>query len=524
MNFTPINQIKKLPIGIQDFASIRNEGYHYVDKTAEIHKVISSGKVFFLSRPRRFGKSLLISTLRYFFEGKKEFFEGLAIEKLESDWVKYPVVRIDLNAADFLSVESLEELILANLNTCAKEYGVELVEGRISLKFRELIQSLSKKFDKGVVVLIDEYDKPLLATMMNKELQSKFKSILKSFYGVLKSSDEYLKFLMLTGVTKFGQVSVFSDLNQLQDLSLKLSSATLCGLTEAEILRDFKPEIQALANQQNQSFEEAVEDLRFWYNGYKFEENAIGVYNPFSTLSALESNKISPYWFQTGTPTFLVELLKETNTDLREVDGIRLSIDDFADYKADADKPLPVIYQSGYISIQSYNPKRRLYTLGFPNAEVKYGFLHFVSSAYTPLSRRRFGVSVSDFADEIEEGRPQDFMKRFEAFFAGVPHDLNNQGEVYYQTVIYLIFKLLGQFVQSEVKSAFGRADAVVETPDYVYVFEFKLDGTAEQALEQIDDKGYLLPYAVDGRKLYKIGVSFDSEHKNVGEFLVVEA
>jgi len=372
-----------------------------------------------------------------------------------------------------------------------------------------------------VVVLIDEYDKPLLSTIGKPELHEAMKDILKAFYGVLKSADAHLKFVLLTGVTKFGQVSVFSDLNQLKDLSMHPAYATACGITEEELLANFQPELEALASEQDLSKDACLVEVRRMYNGYKFEEDAVGVYNPFSTLNALDTGKLGDYWFQTGTPTFLVELLKKTDTDLRTIDGIQLDSGSFADYRSDADRPIPVIYQSGYLTIKDYDKEIDAYTLGYPNAEVRNGFLRFLLPDYTANPEGRGVFHIGMFSKELRAGDVEAFLQRLKPFFAGIPYDLNDETERHYQVVFYLVFKLLGQFIESEVKSAIGRADAVVKTADSIFVFEFKLNGTAEEAMAQIDEKGYLLPYTAEDRKLVKVGVEFDKAKRNLGRWLV---
>jgi hypothetical protein len=514
--------LRKLPIGIQDFPLIRQDGYLYVDKTALVYKLVSEGHIYFLSRPRRFGKSLLLSTLGAYFDGRKELFTGLAIEKLESDWIEYPVIRIDMNAKDFSRGRASLILHLEKrLEENATRYGVTLADSTPDERFIELIQLLYQKTNRRVVVLIDEYDKPLLSVLDNQPLLKEMKDTLKAFYGVLKSADAWLKFAFITGVTKFGQVSVFSDLNQPTDLSLHPNYATLCGITEEELLTNFAPELEALAIKQKMNPDECLAKVRSMYNGYKFEENAIGVYNPFSTLNLLSSLKFQDYWFQTGTPTFLVELLKKTDTDLREIDGIEMGASDFSDYKADLDLPLPVIYQSGYLTIKSYDPEVSMYTLGFPNEEVRNGFLNFTMPFYTAIPKGRGGFHIGKFSQELRAGNVEAFLTRMVSFFEAFPYDLNAKTERHYQVVFYLIFSLLGQHIRSEVKSAKGRADAVVWTPDHIYVFEFKLNGTAEEALAQIDAKGYCIPYEADGRTVVKVGVEFDKSTRNIGRWLL---
>lgn len=513
--------LRKLPIGIQDFPRIRQEGYLYIDKTALVYKMVTEGSVYFLSRPRRFGKSLLCSTLGAYFEGRKELFTGLAMEQLEHDWIEYPVLRLDLNAEKYADAEGLRSIITRHLRLWEERFGAPLSDESFSDRLLGVIRRAYQQTGRRVVVIVDEYDKPLLSALGNEALLNEYKSELKAFYGVLKSADAWLKFALLTGVTKFGQVSVFSDLNQLTDLSLHPKYATLCGITEAELLSDFEPELKALAEQQKLSAEDCLAKVRSMYNGYRFHQDGPSVFNPFSTLNLLSRLEFVDYWFQTGTPTFLVDLLKQTDTDLREIDGVEMGCKDFADYKADADRPLPVIYQSGYLTIKSYDPEIRLYTLGFPNDEVRNGFLHFTLPYYTGIGKGRGDFHIGKFSQELRNGDVEAFLIRMQCFFADFPYELNAKTERHYHVVFYLIFKLLGQFIRSEVQSAKGRADAVVWTPDRIFIFEFKLNGTAEEALAQIDAKGYGVPCQADGRTVVKVGVEFDKETRNLGRRLI---
>ena len=517
---------RKLPIGIQDFFRLREEGYLYIDKTELLYRLVQEGSVYFLSRPRRFGKSLLCSTLGAYLEGKKEFFAGLALERLETEWTEYPVLRLDLNAETYNSMRGLHAIIDLHLQRWEQQYPPTIKADTPAGRFALILEQAHRQTGKRACVIIDEYDKPLLSTIDNPPLHEEYKQFLKPFFGVLKSSDAHLKFAFITGVTKFGQVSVFSDMNQLIDLSLDNDYAALCGITEEELLDGFRPEIDALAHQEAVSYDECVERIRQWYNGYRFHPDGPAVYNPFSTLNLFRSREFQDFWFQTGTPTFLVELLKKTDTDLREIDGIELPANAFADYRADPDRPVPVIYQSGYLTIKGYDPSLRFYTLGYPNAEVKNGFLGFLLPDYTGQSRDRGGFHIGMLSKELRAGEVEAFMERLKCFFESVPYDLNDQTERHYHVVFYLVFKLLGQYIDSEVKSAKGRSDAVVTVPNRVYVFEFKLNGTAEEALAQIDDKGYLIPFSADtgtGQKLCRIGVEFDKEAKNIGRWITEE-
>jgi hypothetical protein len=519
-----MNALRKLPIGIQDFEKLRSEGYLYVDKTALVYQLAQSGLPYFLSRPRRFGKSLLLSTLKAYFEGKKELFRGLAIEQLEQNWYTYPVLHLDLNAEDYTEPQWLDSKLTAQLRRWEETYGVTHVEKSRSERFMNVIKTAYQKTGRRVVVLIDEYDKPLLKAITNEPLQEQFRGMLTAFYTVLKGADPYLQFVFITGVTKFAQMGIFSTLNQLKDISLQADYNTLCGMTRPEIEQTFAPELQQLAIANEMNYDEAMAALTLKYDGYRFTKNNqfSPMYNPFSVLNALSESSFEDYWFASGTPTFLVEMLKQTNFDLSALDGIEVNAASLSDDRADVDNPIPMIYQSGYLTIKAYDNEFSSYTLGYPNAEVKYGFLNFAAPFYTQVPDASTAFNIKQFVTELRAGNPEAFLRRMRAFFADIPYELNDKTERHYQVIFYIVFKLLGQFVDAEVRSADGRADMVVKTADYIYVFEFKLFDTAAAALAQIDDKDYLLPYTADGRKLVKIGVGFDAEKRNLGEWLIV--
>ncbi|MDR0895316.1 MAG: ATP-binding protein [Prevotellaceae bacterium] len=517
-----MEQLRKLPTGIQSFEVLRTNGCLYVDKTALVYQLVSTPVPYFLSRPRRFGKSLLISTFEAYFEGRKDLFEGLAIEKLETKWEKYPILHLDLSGEEYDSIKKLDSFLSLNLGLWEDQWGKDEREKTVSQRLKGVIKRAYQQSGKRVVVLIDEYDKPLLENILNEKLSKSLRNKLKAFYGVLKGTGKYLRFIFLTGVTKFTQVSVFSDLNQLTDISLWTDYSELCGITRQELLDTFTPELQALAKQNDMTFDEAVHAMGERYDGYHFAVNSTGMFNPFSVLNTLSSEQFDDYWFQTGTPTFLANLLTQSDYDLRRlVDGARMARTDFAEYKADTGNPIPLIYQSGYLTILGYQPKREMYTLGFPNEEVRYGFMKFLSPYYTTVSDDDTASYIDHFLDELEAGDVEGFLNSLKVFFAGIPYELSDDTERHYQTIFYVVLTLMGKFVQTEVRSAHGRADAVVKNNDYIYVFEFKLTDTAEAALRQIDEKEYLLPYTLDGRKLIKVGVSFDKEKRNIGKYLI---
>lgn len=516
--------VRKMPVGIQSFEKIRKGGYMYVDKTAWVYRLAQMANPYFLSRPRRFGKSLLLSTLEAYFLGKKELFEGLAIEQLEQDWNTYPVLHLDLNAERYDTPEALISIIERHLFVWEDIWGKDARETTIGDRFSGIIRRADKQAGMPVVVLIDEYDKPLLQALGNEALINDYRSTLKAFYGVLKSSDPYLRFVFLTGVTKFSQVSVFSDLNQLSDISMVPQYSQVCGITFEELKDNFQPEIETLAETTGYSYNETLSKLTSQYDGYHFSENTVGMFNPFSVLNALMYSRFDYYWFQTGTPTFLVELLKKSEFDLRTlIDGVEAQSSAFTEYRVDANNPVPLIYQSGYLTIKEFDRRFQLYKLEFPNEEVRYGFLNFIAPLYSSIADEDRGFYIGKFVYELEMGDTDAFMNRLKAFFADFPYELNDKTERHYQVVFYIVFKLMGQFTQAEVRSAKGRADAVVKTNDYIYVFEFKLDGTADEALRQIDNKGYLIPYTTDGRRVIKVGASFNAKERNLGEYQCVE-
>ena len=384
---------RKLPIGIQSFEKIRNGNYLYVDKTELVYRLAVSEIPYFLSRPRRFGKSLLISTLDAYFQGRKELFQGLAIEKLEHDWFTYPVLHLDLNARKYETEADLEAILNQYLEMWEAVYGDEMKLRAPEERFFYVIRRAWEQTGRQVVVLIDEYDKPLLQAINNEPLLDAYRRTMKAFYGVLKSTDRYLRFVFLTGVTKFAQVSVFSDLNQLNDISLDYNYATLCGITHKELAENFHPELEQLGQMQSLSLDETFETMVKQYDGYHFNPNREGVFNPFSTLNALEKREFGDYWFQTGTPTFLVELLKKSEYDLRLlIDGVETQASAFTEYRAEQNNPIPLIYQSGYLTIKEYDARFKLYKLEFPNEEVRYGFLNFITKVGVSFNKEERNV------------------------------------------------------------------------------------------------------------------------------------
>ena len=511
----------KYPIGIQNFESLRREGYTYVDKTALVWELAHQGRYYFLGRPRRFGKSLLISTLEAYFEGKRELFEGLAIEKMEKDWKQYPILHMDLNAKQYNCREALLEILNMHLEKWEALYGDKYKDRSPEERFIHVIEAAYNKTGMPVVILVDEYDKPLALNLDNEELQDEFRGILKAFYGVMKSCDRYIKMGFLTGVTKFSKFSVFSDLNNIDDISMWDRYAAVCGITEEEIRTNFDSEVDLLATACKISKDECYSELKRRYDGYHFCEDSVGVYNPFSLLSTLNKKKFGEYWFETGTPTLLVNLLKQTCFNLNDIEDEAISADLLGSVDSMKVNPIPVIYQSGYLTVKEYDSRFKEYHLGFPNDEVRTGFFNFLLPIYTNAKQNPTQYNISKFIREVENGQPEAFMTRLSAMMADTDYRIIGDAELYFQNFLFVFFRLLGLYVEVERATSDGRTDMIVQTSEYIYIFEFKLDKTADAALQQIEDKGYAKIYATDQRTLYKIGINFSSEKRCVDEWRI---
>ena len=509
------------PIGIQDFEKLRTDGYVYVDKTALIYKLATTGSYYFLSRPRRFGKSLLISTMEAYFRGKRELFKGLAIEHLEKDWKEYPILHIDLNSRRYENAESLRSELNKYLEIWERRYGDEFKDRALEERFFQIIAKAYEKTGQRVVILVDEYDKPMLQAIGDEALQDEYRNTLKAFYSVLKTQDRYIKFAFLTGVTKFGKVSVFSDLNNLDDISMDNRYIDICGITEQEMHRYFEESLHELAAGEHLTYEETCDRLRLLYDGYHFEVDTVGLYNPFSLLNTLNKHKFGDYWFETGTPSFLVYLLKQADYNLNNLQEEMVSADILNSVDSMSKNPIPVIYQSGYLTIKDYDREFKIYRLGFPNKEVENGFIKYLLPLYTPIEENKSEFYIANFINDIRRGNPDGFMERLQSLFADSDYKITGKMEKYFQNSMYLIFKMMGFFTEVERTTSRGRMDIVMKTKDYIYVMELKLDGTADEALRQIDDKGYAEPFKSDGRQIYKIGVSFSSETRGIEEWRI---
>lgn len=482
---------------------------------------MQEGNYYFLNRPRRFGKSLLISTLKAYFEGKRELFQGLAMERLEQKWRIHPVIHLDLNIEKYDSEASLDNILDCNLTQWEKLYGSEPSERSFSLRFAGVIGRAYEKTGERVVILVDEYDKPLLQTISNKLLQDKYRATLKSFYGVLKTMDECIRFALLTGVTKFGKVSVFSDLNNLNDISMDHRYTEICGISENELHQYFKEDIQRIADIEGITYAEISNRLRKNYDGYHFAPNTAGIYNPFSILNTLARLEFGSYWFETGTPSYLVELLRNNDYALEEIDKTVVGTESLIGIDATDTDPIPVIYQSGYLTISDYDKEFGLFTLGYPNEEVKQGFIKFLLPYYVYCKSSEHKTIIRDFVLSLRSGNADRFMQQMQSLMAGIPYELVRELEVHYQNVIYIITKLLGIYVQAEYRTSNGRIDLLMATDKYIYILELKHEGSAQEALEQINSKDYALPFCIDGRQVIKIGANVSKDTRNIDEWII---
>ena len=510
--------MKQIPIGIQAFSSLIKEGFVYLDKTDMIYKLANRKACYFLSRPRRFGKSLTVSTLHEYFDGQKDLFAGLKIEKLETKWEKYPVLHFDFNSATYETLKNFREELGSQLEDYEADYDIQ-TKGSLSNRFKRLVTSIAKQTGKEVVVLVDEYDKPLLNNISNKPLQEKIRTDLKAFYGVLKTCDKQIKMAFITGVTKFSKVSLFSDVNNLTDISQERDFSTLCGITEQEIHDQLDDYVQQMADANEMSKEDCYKELKRWYEGYHFSEDMVDIYNPFGLMKAFYSKKFKEHWFESGTPTFLVKEIKKHNMNLSNLDRVECDENDISKIDNFAGNPVPLLFQSGYLTIKGYDKFFKTYILGMPNKEISEAFPKFILNFSFPKTGTE-EFSITYFARDVIKGDIDGFMKRFCALLADSTYKIVGDAEKYFQNVFYLIFKLLGFYAEVERNTSDGRMDAVVKTPKFIYVFEFKLDKPAQEAIDQINSKEYALPFAADGRKLYKVGVSFSSETRKVAEWV----
>ena len=513
----------KYPIGEQSFESLRKGDFLYVDKTMYVDKIVNGSKYYFLGRPRRFGKSLFLSTLKAFFEGKRELFKGLYADSMEWDWEPYPVIYLDLNNQQFKDdsdFSNLDIIVDETLKVIEQRWGIVPTQKDLSARFASLIRQVSEKSGKGVVILVDEYDKPLVNNLNQSERFETYRNKLAALYSNFKSSADYIRLVFLTGVSRFGKLSVFSGLNNISDISFTRQFAGICGISEEELTENFQEGIKALAEENERTLEEEILELKRWYDGYHFSSYIIDIYNPFSILQVMAYQKYSNYWISSGNSTLLAEQLKRTKADLEYLINARCDQTVLEGLDIDNISPLALLYQTGYLTIKKYDPKRDIYHLGIPNEEVKQGFFEQLLPYYTSITKDNAHVFIFDLIDEMEEGRTDDFMKRLQSLFAGFGHDLKFDEERNVQNAMLLIFSLVGMHVEAEVRNSDGRIDILVRTTDYVYIMELKYDKSAREALDQIERKEYALPWAVDSRTVIEIGINYSTEKRRIDDWI----
>ncbi len=513
------------PVGIQTFEKIREGNYLYIDKTKYIVDFRKKKMNYvFLSRPRRFGKSLFVSTLQAYFEGRKELFDGLAIADYEKEWVKHPVLHFDMSGAKYMDKEQLKRYLSLQLRPYEELYGRNEEEVDANERLDGIVKRANKLTGKKVVVIIDEYDAPLLDVIHEKENLKELRQTMQNFYSPLKKLDPYLEFTFITGITKFSQLSIFSELNNLDNISMLDQYSAICGISKTELETAMQSDVEALGRSLGMTYEECMEELRLYYDGYHFSKNSEDIYNPFSLIRALNGQDISAYWFGSGTPSYLIKALQKYHVNVTDIESNMVSVDDFDVSPEQMVSALPLLYQSGYLTIKKYTPLTKSYKLGYPNQEVKIGMLKSLAPNYlSPVSVDNNGM-VNRFVQSLYDEDIEGALTIMKAYLSHISNRLSNKNERDFQTVFYLIFNLMGALIRVEEDSAAGRADAVLYFPDTVYVFELKYDGSADDALKQIDEKGYLVPYSADGKKLVKVGVNYDSELRTIGEWKVVTA
>jgi hypothetical protein len=521
------NEIK-YPVGMQDFEKIRKGNYLYVDKTGLVYKLANSVTYAFLSRPRRFGKTLLTSTLRYYFEGRKDLFAGLAIEPLEKEWTQHPVLHFDLGRLKELTPDELREELHDILNKYDKNFGITTT-GTPGSRLDKLIQGAYSKTGQPVVVLIDEYDAPILDVLHQPDRLTEVRKVMRNFYASLKANDSILRFVFLTGISTFSQLGMFSELNNLVNITDDNEYASLCGITLQELKDNFGYGIRKFAEEEGCTPEEMVDKLREQYDGYHFTKSMVDIFNPFSLLYAFTRCDLNSYWFQTGTPTFAINMLKahkgEWNFDIENIDALPpASLSEFNTPLEQATKPLPFLYQAGYLTIKSYPGRGDKYILGVPNAEVRIGLLKNLIPLYTAMDSDKVYNVATDISLAFDDGDYDTALSLVQSFLAGIPvmqgeesslQDIRAR-ETYYHKQLFIVFRMLHDDAWAEVQQAVGKPDIVVRTRKYIYIIEVKLDSTPQVALEQIEAKQYAAPYATDGREIVKLGVNFSSETRTL--------
>ncbi|MDE6238087.1 MAG: ATP-binding protein [Muribaculaceae bacterium] len=513
----------KYPVGQQSFEVLRKNGFLYIDKTRFIEKIVTGSQYYFMGRPRRFGKSLFLSTLKSFFEGKRELFKGLYAETMDWNWETYPVLYLDLNTERYAAPGMLDSVLNTMLCEWEDEYGVTQKADTLSQRFKVIIKAAYKKSGHPVVILVDEYDKPLVNNINNREQFESYRDSLAALYSNFKSSADYIRLVFLTGVSRFGKLSVFSGLNNIRDISFMNDFSSICGITEKELTDNFQQGISELAQEYGRSEEDELAQLKRWYDGYHFAAKCPDLYNPFSLLQIFSSRQYFNYWISSGNSSLLAEQLKKTDTDLTELIRQECALSDLEGLDIDSSSPVALLYQTGYLTIKHYDAEDDIYTLGIPNQEVKQGFFESLLPWYTSIQKDQSRVFIVALRKEMERGEVDKFMMRLTSLFAGFGHDLKFNEERNVQNAMLLIFSLVGLKVNTEVKTSDGRIDILVRTPKYVYIMELKYDGSAEEALRQIKEKEYSLPWSIDSRKVIEIGINYSSKKRRIDEWRVNE-
>lgn len=514
----------KYPIGIQTFSEIRTKNYLYVDKTQYVYDLANNYKYVFLSRPRRFGKSLLTSTFDAYFSGRKDLFTGLAAEKMETEWTEYPVLHFSLASAKQGTIEDLNDVLGFQLQRYEQKYDLPRESQGEGMRLASLAERLFNKLQKQVVILIDEYDAPLLTVLHDEEKLEPMRTALQSFYAPLKDLDPYLRFVFITGITKFSQLSIFSQINNLMKISMLPQYSAICGITQQELEDNFKESIAALGEEYELTRDGIIAKLKEKYDGYHFSEKSPGVYNPFSLLSAMATCKLDNYWFATGTPRFLISQIQKFHTDITQVDGSEADSTEFDAPTEDMHSILPLFYQSGYLTIKSYDAMLDVYTLRFPNEEVKVGFTRMLIPFYVYSDVNKTNTACRNICKALMEDDLDTALNAARSFFASIPYQEGTlkeapKAEGHFTAMLYVMFSFLNRYVYSQVRVAKGRMDILVKTQKTIYVMELKIDDTVEEALKQIDDKGYAIPWQADGRKVVKVGINFSTEERTIKDW-----
>lgn len=528
---------KDYAVGVQSFLTMREDGAVYVDKTGVVYDLVSTNaKYFFLSRPRRFGKTLLIDTLRCYFEGRKELFEGLAIYDMEKEWRRYPVIRINLSEGKYYELARLHTTINSILQTLEEDWGITTVDDPYGYdtRLKNIIRTAYQQSNERVVILIDEYDAPMLDSMNDPDLQDQIRNRIRNLFSPLKAQEEYLRFVFLTGITKFSQLSVFSELNNLQELTFDPRYETICGISEEELLTQMKPDIELLTETLNErlgrwgisyTYDDVVRELKHWYDGYHFSDRFTDVYCPWSLINAFVQGDIQNYWFSTGTPTFLVNILREHRVSLPDLNSYQASLVRFNAPTERVTDPIPALFQSGYLTLKAYNPLTRKWTLGFPNEEVREGFarcLYYYYMVDYPGSGDTLGGAYQDLLQKnitIEQ-----FIETIRRWYAGIPYSITdrNQNEQLYQSLIYAALVAFGADVQAEEMTADGRMDNALKLPDAIYIIELKYNKSAEETTDQVISKDYAVRFAADRRPVFAIGLNISADRRTISEWKMV--